>query len=154
MRNSDHGTTYMRVGGDNGELRPWHYLYVCSIESRLIRRVTTHTGDGRVLEDLLLILARLRQVSFRAKREQLKRINRNLPEGKGQNRALTVLCVPYPLDSMAEAVGCAYSVEFELRVNVLLLLCSVSLLLLLLRLLRLQLYHPQPRDALSTSVSV
>jgi len=25
--NSDHGTTYMRVGGDDGELRPWHYIY-------------------------------------------------------------------------------------------------------------------------------
>jgi hypothetical protein len=39
MGNSDHGTTYMRVGGDNGELQPWHYIYVCSIASRLIRRV-------------------------------------------------------------------------------------------------------------------
>jgi len=39
MGNSDHGTTYMRVGGDNGELRPWHYIYVYSIESRLILRV-------------------------------------------------------------------------------------------------------------------
>jgi len=39
MGNSDHGTTYMRVGGDDGELRPWHYIYVYSIESRLIRRV-------------------------------------------------------------------------------------------------------------------
>jgi len=27
MGNSDHGTTYMRVGGDDGELRPWHYIY-------------------------------------------------------------------------------------------------------------------------------
>ena len=25
MGNSDHGATYMRVGGDGGELRPWHY---------------------------------------------------------------------------------------------------------------------------------
>ena len=24
---SDHGTTYMRVGGDNGYLRPWHDIY-------------------------------------------------------------------------------------------------------------------------------
>ena len=39
MGNSDHGTTYMRVGGDDGELRPWHYIYVYSIESRLILRV-------------------------------------------------------------------------------------------------------------------
>jgi len=37
MGNSDHGTTYMRVGGDDGELRPWHDVYVYSIESRLIR---------------------------------------------------------------------------------------------------------------------
>ena len=34
MGNSDHGTTYMRVGGDDGELRPWHYIYVYSIESK------------------------------------------------------------------------------------------------------------------------
>ena len=26
----------MRVGGDDGELRPWHCIYVSSIESRLI----------------------------------------------------------------------------------------------------------------------
>jgi len=37
MGNSDHGTTYMRVGGDNGELRLWQRIYVYSIESRLIR---------------------------------------------------------------------------------------------------------------------
>ena len=34
MGNSDHGTTRMRVGGDDGELRPWRYIYVYSIESR------------------------------------------------------------------------------------------------------------------------
>ena len=28
-----------RVGGDDGQLRPWHYRYVYSIESRLIMRV-------------------------------------------------------------------------------------------------------------------
>jgi len=27
MGNSDHGATYMRVGGDDVELRPWHYIY-------------------------------------------------------------------------------------------------------------------------------
>ena len=37
MGNSDHDTTKMRVGGDNGELRPGHCMYVYSIESRLIR---------------------------------------------------------------------------------------------------------------------
>ena len=36
---SDHGTTYIKVGGDDGELRPWHYIHVCSIDSRLVRRV-------------------------------------------------------------------------------------------------------------------
>ena len=35
MENSDHGTTYIRVGRDDGELRPWHYMYIHSIESRL-----------------------------------------------------------------------------------------------------------------------
>ena len=25
---SDHGTTYVRVGGDDGQLRPWHFLMV------------------------------------------------------------------------------------------------------------------------------
>jgi len=28
----------VRVGGVDGELRPWHYIYVHSIESRLIMR--------------------------------------------------------------------------------------------------------------------
>ena len=27
MGNSDHGTAYTRVGGDDGELRPWRYVY-------------------------------------------------------------------------------------------------------------------------------
>jgi len=45
MGNSDHGITYMRVGGDDGELRPWHYIYVYSIESRLIRRVIYANGN-------------------------------------------------------------------------------------------------------------
>ena len=31
MGNSDHGATYMRVGRDDGEFRPWHYIYVYSI---------------------------------------------------------------------------------------------------------------------------
>ena len=26
----------VRVGGDDGELRPWHYIYVFSVESRLL----------------------------------------------------------------------------------------------------------------------
>ena len=29
----------VRVGGDDGELRPWHYIYVYSIASRLVMRV-------------------------------------------------------------------------------------------------------------------
>jgi len=36
MGNSDHSTTYMREGGDDGELRPLHYIYVGSIKSSLI----------------------------------------------------------------------------------------------------------------------
>ena len=35
MGNSDHGTAYIMVGGDNGELRPRHYIDVYSIESRV-----------------------------------------------------------------------------------------------------------------------
>ena len=27
MGNSDHGTSYTRVGGGDGELRPWHCIY-------------------------------------------------------------------------------------------------------------------------------
>ena len=46
MGNSDHGTTYMRVGGDDGELRPWHYIYVYSIESRLTIRVRYDNGNS------------------------------------------------------------------------------------------------------------
>ena len=26
MGNADDGTAYMRVGGDDGKLRPWHYI--------------------------------------------------------------------------------------------------------------------------------
>ena len=33
----------MRLGGVDGELRPWHYTYVYSIESRLIMRVRYDT---------------------------------------------------------------------------------------------------------------
>jgi len=29
----------VRVGGDDEEVRPWHYIYVYSIESRLMMRV-------------------------------------------------------------------------------------------------------------------
>ena len=59
MGNSDHDTTYMRVGGDDGKLRPWHYIYVYSIESRLSARnlllglgrdvsnINTHTKSNR-----------------------------------------------------------------------------------------------------------
>ena len=36
MGNSDYDTAYMRVGGDDGELRLWHYIYVYSIRGRLI----------------------------------------------------------------------------------------------------------------------
>ena len=34
-----------RGGGDDGELRPWHYTYVCRIESRLIMRVRYDRPD-------------------------------------------------------------------------------------------------------------
>ena len=50
MGNFDHGTTYMRVGGDDGELRPWHYIYVYGIESRLIRRRIFETSQARSAE--------------------------------------------------------------------------------------------------------
>jgi hypothetical protein len=46
MGNSDHGTSHMREGGDDRELRPWHYIYVYSIESRLIRRVIYESKSG------------------------------------------------------------------------------------------------------------
>jgi hypothetical protein len=36
---------------------------------------------------------------FRARRGQLKRVERRLPESQGQNLAWTVLYVPYTLDS-------------------------------------------------------
>jgi len=34
-----------RIGGDNGELRPWHYIQVYSIKSRLIIRVQKQRQD-------------------------------------------------------------------------------------------------------------
>jgi len=33
-RGSKAGVWVVRVAGDDGELRPWHYIYVYSIESR------------------------------------------------------------------------------------------------------------------------
>ena len=47
MGNFDHGTSYMREVGDDGELRPWHYIYVHSIESRLIRKVQPPQPETR-----------------------------------------------------------------------------------------------------------
>ena len=59
MGNSDHGTTYMTGGGDDRELRPWHYIYVNSIESRLIRRVMYESNleqVGQEAQELLRIV--------------------------------------------------------------------------------------------------
>jgi len=36
MGNSDRGTTYMRVGKDDGKLRTWHYIYVYSTPPHLL----------------------------------------------------------------------------------------------------------------------
>jgi hypothetical protein len=36
----------VRVGGDNGELGPWHYIQVYSIESRPIMRVRYDKPKG------------------------------------------------------------------------------------------------------------
>jgi len=47
MGNSDHGTTYMRVGGYDGELRPWHYIYVHSIEVSGSVRVNASNGNPK-----------------------------------------------------------------------------------------------------------
>jgi len=49
MGNSNHGVSYRRVDGDDGERRPWHYIYVCSIESRLIMRVRYDTQETKTL---------------------------------------------------------------------------------------------------------
>ena len=78
MGNSDHGTTYtytfppprflarrwaflwvVRVEGDDGELRPWHYIHVYSIERRLIMRVRydSHTANQAACASLSLALA-------------------------------------------------------------------------------------------------
>ena len=40
------GVWVVRVGGDDGELRPWHYMYVHSIESRLMMRVRYESGSS------------------------------------------------------------------------------------------------------------
>ena len=45
MGNPDHGTTYMRVRGDDGELRPWHFIYVYSIENRLMLHACLEADD-------------------------------------------------------------------------------------------------------------
>jgi len=43
---TDRTVWVVRVGGDNGELRPWHYIYVYSIESRLIMRIRYKGRDS------------------------------------------------------------------------------------------------------------
>jgi len=37
-----------RVGGDDVELRPWHYIYVYSIENRLMMGVRYDTLDPKL----------------------------------------------------------------------------------------------------------
>ena len=63
MGNTDHGTAYMRGGGDDVEFQPWHYMYVYSIEMRLIMRVRYHRRptDG-VLEGHVLLRIRLESI--------------------------------------------------------------------------------------------
>ena len=46
MGNSDHGTKYMRVGGDDGELRPWHYVHVYSHLQKLRQRARSCASRG------------------------------------------------------------------------------------------------------------
>ena len=46
MENSERGTAYMRVGEDDGELRPWYYTYVYSIESKLVLRIRYDSGSS------------------------------------------------------------------------------------------------------------
>ena len=38
------GGGVVRVGGDEEELRPWHYIYVHSVESRQVMRVRSKGG--------------------------------------------------------------------------------------------------------------
>ena len=39
----------VRVGGDDGELRPWHYIDVLSVESRLMMRVRYTIEGGSIM---------------------------------------------------------------------------------------------------------
>ena len=53
MGNSEHGTKCMRVGGDDGELRPWHYKYASMLYTYIQcvwspPTLTTHTHHPRV----------------------------------------------------------------------------------------------------------
>jgi len=50
------------------------------------------------------------RVRFRAKSEQLQRFKGLLPEGHGQNLALTVLYVPYSLESGRKEDGACQEV--------------------------------------------
>jgi len=45
MGNSDHGTTHMRVGWDDGELRPWHYIYEGRMRRWVIPNMALHTCE-------------------------------------------------------------------------------------------------------------
>ena len=43
----------IREGGGDGEFRPWHYICVCSIESRLMMRVRSDSAAAFLLALLL-----------------------------------------------------------------------------------------------------
>ena len=49
----------VRVGGDAGELRPWHFIYVYSIDSRLIIRVRSHALMQNINVENEFVWARL-----------------------------------------------------------------------------------------------
>ena len=47
-----HTLWVVKVGGDDGELRSWHYIYVFSIERRLIMRVRYDTLSLSIMRAL------------------------------------------------------------------------------------------------------
>ena len=73
------------------------HSWECSLEPRTHVNLLDSKAMSRWLEKAICF----RHNRFPAKREQCKRCQRPLPESQGQNLGLTVLCVPYSLDSRA-----------------------------------------------------
>jgi hypothetical protein len=63
----------VRAGEDDGELRPWHYIYVYSIESRLIMRVKIYVC---IIESRLIMTVKIDVYSIESRQIMRVRYDR------------------------------------------------------------------------------